>query len=1287
MHWLIHTFRALRSRNAALAIAAVTVPIVAVVALAVVVVGQFGGEPVDAAPDPTSTDYTDAVLARVGAAPDEFVDDLVDGLVPFELSDDERADAISRIATALGTDDSSPAAIADALIRRLGPAATDAATTDELVALLVAEIDPGGAIDSVDALVPAIDAWASSTSPHVLRITAGAGSGILSGLEAMSYEDAVLALDELGSSMQVLEVGLGGIEGLDPLDVPGVAWTADDDARTITFTGATDGLAGRADAFVIARWNGEPTATLLGGLRLANWRLADAGFSGDLGETRLPSTTFLLADRPARLTSGTVGRAAWASVSVDLASGSAVDVEAGVTALTRIDSSDLPDTVSGFVDTNLGSRFGVRATFGSGFGVVDGSAAPSTATLAVEVPGLDPPALPEWIEPSDDLPWVLTLSRTDGDGLTIGLAGGLDAELDGRRRQFAGRFEIADGDESTSGRLVAELREPWRSPFGVGWLDLDTATMTIDVAPGASVARFESTVTVAGRTADLTFEVADGDTASVRLLAATEELTAADAIDLLTRATGAAAPAAVPDMRIDDVLIDIRIDQGTTVAIGGRATVAGQVADVLAGVESVGAGSSGVVLGVALDSWRLADAVPAVDGTLLDELVFPPSALVLSSMEGSIEPDALSEPARRFFGAIDSSGPLRLAPGVSLFGSLDLRDTALEAPLAAIGFDDGQFPVVGTIPGSAIGLGGSSSGSALRDLTLSVRLPEVTPVDAPDWYRGGRLSLVASGAPSLGLEGEMTVHVDGEDLQFVVGAEFARVTTGVELALFGQLGTDRPWESPFGVEWLTVNDAALLLTVDPIGTVGLGFGGSVVLGDQDVEIAMFTELTAGVPTNFAVQGASAEGLAFSDLIAIQSQMAAASGGQPAALTDYPDLAIRDAEIRFAPQPVERLGIEAGFALVGDVWIESGAAPIAALDFRLDASGLTAVGSLQGYDLGPIAWSDIALDLALTADDQYFRFDGEARLFGLRGRASIDLDTDSVFFDSRQVLDDIARAVELFEQLVDDPVGTLTRIDEVFDAAGVPTPPWVGELLDEIEPLIESGTALTDDAIDIILNGGTIPLVALPPGGDPMICRATTPVRASDGRCYTTPPLPATDGVPAGGAAMACPRFAPLASGGDCYTVRPLGERCLASFTWLGKTYGMQLRSGRCYARVLGEWRPSGGLAPTIDRGTPAGGVSKVCLVENPIEVGGRCYSVPPTPAVPGIPGDGADLGCGIGTSEQDGRCWIITPSQADAGLGVTGICTRFDVSCDLDDLVADDLARALFDGVMDRLRD
>jgi hypothetical protein len=554
---------------------------------------------------------------------------------------------------------------------------------------------------------------------------------------------------------------------------------------------------------------------------------------------------------------------------------------------------------------------------------------------------------------------------------------------------------------------------------------------------------------------------------------------------------------------------------------------------------------------------------------------------------------------------------------------------------------------------------------------------------------------VATGQPSLGLEGEMTLMIDGEELTFVVGAEFARATAGVELALFGALETERPWEQPFGVEWLTVDDLALQLSIDPIGTVGLGFGGSVVIGEKDVEVAIATEISAGVPTNFAFEGASGSGLGFSDLVALQNRMGGASGGSAASLSGYPDLAVKDIEVRFAPRPVERLGIEAGFSLVGDVWIESGGSSVrfAALDVRLSEDGLTAAGSLRAYDLGPIAWSDVELDLALTAADQYFEFDGEAEVFGLRSGASVDLSADSLFFQGSQALEELRRAVDLFEQLVRDPIGTLNRVDEIFEAAGVPVPEWISELADAIETVTSTGAALTEDAVDIILNGGTIPLVTSPPNGEAPACLSSTPLEGGDGRCYTTPPIPATDGVPSGGDAKACSRLAPKESGGRCYTSTPKGKVCLASFEFLGKTYGMILRNdGRCYAKIpklTGGYRyePSGGLKATTDRGIPSGGDPKICRVETPLDVGGRCYSVPPTPAIDGIPKAGEPKGCKLLWTLEDGKCWRISPSQAAVGLGAPGLCTQFDVSCRLEDLVSGDIAKVLFDGVIDRLDD
>lgn len=1301
MQWLIHTVRTLFQRNAALGAVVVAVPLVAVGALIVVLAAGSGGGVAEAAPDPLSPTYTEEILDALGTDAAAFVDDTITGLLPdVALTAEQSAEATRRLGEVLGVEGDRPHLIAETLIRRLGSDSVDVGSSDELVARLVAAIDPGGTIASVDDLVDAVASWAGRTSPHVLRVTGGDPDGVLSGLSGLSFEDASGVLERLGATVEVLDIGLGGVDGLGELVAPGVTWEVDDASRSIAFAAVTDDVGGASsELFAVVRWGDRATPSVLGGIRLADWRLADAGFDGSLGERVLPSTTFVLADRSETVAPADMSAAMWGRITVDAPASAALSVERGVNALTSIEGSWLPSAAAELLaGARAGGDLAVQASFGPGFGVVDGTSVPARATLAVLVPGLDPPGLPSWMSPSDDLPWGVTLSVERGGPLEVGFAGGLDVALDGADRPFAARIDVSSDGSNAAGRLVGELRSPWDAPFGADWLDVDTLTMTVDLVDGGGAARFESEVVVAGRDADLRFDLAaSGDASSVRMLVGLERLTAADAVGLLASATGAAVPSDIPDLAIDNVLIDVQAGATTTMAIGGQASVAGQTADVLAGVESAG-GVHGVVLGVALDSWRLDDVVPAVAGTVLEELEFPPSALVLSSLDGSIDPAAMSEPARRFFDGIDGGGPLQLTPGVSLFASLDLRGTALERPLAALGFDDGRFPVVGTVPGSAIGLGGGGAGggSVMSDLSLAVQLPEIAPSGAPDWFRGGRLSLVATGQPSLGLEGVMTVHIDGEDLTFVVGAEFARSTTGIELALFGAMETERPWESPFGIDWLTVDDLALQLTVDPIGTVGLGFAGSVVLGEHDVEVAIATEISAaGVPTNLAFQGSSEEGLAFSDLVALQGEMASAAGGSPSSLDGYPDLAVRSVEVQFAPQPFERLGIEAGFALVGDVWIESDGSAVrfATLDMRLDRDGLVAAGSLRGYDLGPIRWSDVTLDLALTRSNQYFAFDGQAALFGVRAGASVDLSADSLFFRGQQAMEDLRRAVDLFEQLVRDPVGTLARVDEVFAAAGVPAPPWVSDLADAIEPLIESGVALSDQAIDVILNGGTIPLPVSPPHGEEPACLLSTPIAGDDGRCYTTPPIPATGGVPDGGAAKECSRLRPNEQGGRCYTTLPKGKVCLASFEFAGTTYGMILRSdGRCYAKipkVTGGYRylPSGGVAPTIHRGTPSGGDPKICQAENPIDVGGRCYTVPPTPAVAGFPSAGVPKACTALWTLEDGMCWRISPSQASAGLGTPGLCKQFGVSCNVDDLVSGDIARALFDGVIKRLDD
>jgi hypothetical protein len=1279
MQWLIHSVRTLFQRNVFLATGALVVVAGVFVGAGVVGLGQFrSGE---TAPDYASESYGRELLGTLGTSPEEFIDDVVTALLPGPLPAQETESLIDELSVVLVSEDAAGFdALSENIVRRLGLAAGDATSLDEIVALLLAEIDPAGTITTVDDLLGAVAAWAAATSPNVLRILPEGATGLLAELATMSYADAAGALAR-ATQNDTLDISLGGIVGLDPMVVPGVRWAIDDATRSISFRGETEAVIGRTPLLLSARWGNDPVPTVVAGLRTRDWRLAEAGFDGRLGDTTLPAGTFLLADRRNVVSAGEVGPAVWDFFTSDHPPLDELVIESGINLLATIDGSALPDSVRAVAGAvPQGARLGVRASLGSGVGVIDGSSRPARATLAVVMPGIDPPALPSWLAPSTDLPWALTLT-TEGGNLDLGLEGGLDATLDGGVRSFVARFGVSSDGDTAAGRLVADLRAPWSEPFGLGWLTFDDLTMTVDLDDSSSSATFSAELFVAQTAATLTFDLrADGAGSSVRMLASIERLDAKAAARFLATATGASLPDELPALVIDDVLIDVRTGVDPTIAIGGEATVIGRRADVLFSVESAPGAGSGVLLGVALDSWRLADALPALDGTLLDEFEFPPTALVLSALDGSIEPADLSAPAQRFFEGIGDGRPLELAAGLSLIGSLDLRGTAIEAPLAALGFDDGRFPIRGTLPGSMLGIGSADGGDPLAGLALAVQLPGITVADGPEWFRSGSLSLVLTGRPSIGLAGSMTVLVDGEELDFNVGAEFARTSLGAELALFGELETQRPWVAPFGIEWLTVNGLALELSLDPVGTVGLGFAGDIVIGSKDLRAAIAVEISAaGVPTNLVLQIESDEGVSTEDLFAVQRVMAEGSGAPAVDTSRYPTLELRDIELRFAPRASERLGVDAGFVIAGEAYAAIAGSPaqrFAFLDVRLTDRGLFATGELSAFTLGPLSWSDVTLDLELSRDAQRFMFDGALTILGTTIDVSIDLSTDSIIMQGREALDELEVIVDGMERVLRDPAAAIGEMPQLFAAAGVPLEPWMEDLFAQMVNLVDQGQQLGEATIDVILNGGSIPLVTSPAGGNDPVCPVTSPI-LDDGRCYLTPAIVSADGVPAGGTAPACQFPNLLQSGGRCYTTKPTTIRT-CPFGWFS------ISSTRC--QNLTGTKTTAKTVTNIP-GIPSGGVAKSCGLLATFS--GRCYVVTPGEVTPAVPDGGADLVCELFSPfEEGGRCYTVTPSQAERGLGVQGLCRVYaEVECNLEDLVDGALLDAVVERLVTRLSD
>ena len=108
------------------------------------------------------------------------------------------------------------------------------------------------------------------------------------------------------------------------------------------------------------------------------------------------------------------------------------------------------------------------------------------------------------------------------------------------------------------------------------------------------------------------------------------------------------------------------------------------------------------------------------------------------------------------------------------------------------------------------------------------------PKGSPEWFRSGVLALEISGEPSVRLAGEMNVMIQEDELAFFLAATLAKA--GISLS--GGLKADRGWEQPFDIQWLTLYKVVLKIGITPTGSVQLGFGANLVIGEKDMDVAV-----------------------------------------------------------------------------------------------------------------------------------------------------------------------------------------------------------------------------------------------------------------------------------------------------------------------------------------------------------------------------------------------------------------------------------------------------------------
>src|SRR5688572_2317059 len=462
--------------------------------------------------------------------------------------------------------------------------------------------------------------------------------------------------------------------------------------------------------------------------------------------------------------------------------------------------------------------------------------------------------------------------------------------------------------------------------------------------------------------------------------------------------------------------LDVVTEGVGSIVATGTITLLGSRTNVLV-ATSRARGSRNYLIGLRPDDWQLSKAVPGLALPALDGMTLSNVGLVITgdSVEKSSGEMGASE--FEFYADLlkEEEFTVKLRPGINLFASIPVDKLPEGHPLLgimdALGIEKGVVRIQGTLGKSLAMLSdpAAATGDALRDLFLRAELPPMRPKGSPEWFRSGQLALEITGDPSLRLAGEMNVRIQEDELAFFLAAALAKEG----MSLSGGLKAEAGWEQPFGIEWLTLYKVVLKIGITAVGSVQLGFGADLVIGEKDMQVAVAIAISAaGVPTNFIFAGESEAGFGLSDLAALQAKMAAAgdsangspgsSSGAAIPLDALPPVEFRNIGLKFAPKDEPDFGVVRGMAVKGRMLLPSGDGSlkdIASVDVNVGADGMWVKGTLAAFEVGPLTWQDAMIDLTATRDVQRLRIAGDIQLLGSRQKVDLDISRTQLKFNS------------------------------------------------------------------------------------------------------------------------------------------------------------------------------------------------------------------------------------------------------------------------------------------------
>ncbi|OGK83330.1 MAG: hypothetical protein A2X52_14685 [Candidatus Rokubacteria bacterium GWC2_70_16] len=455
--------------------------------------------------------------------------------------------------------------------------------------------------------------------------------------------------------------------------------------------------------------------------------------------------------------------------------------------------------------------------------------------LSVPLPGMSPAWKPGF------LGFVDKTQRLFVKGVSGSLIAGITASVDLNLGAGAPlRFTNVTISRDPATRKLSFSSDPITPPAGLLALPQAGASVTAlslaaDIVGGIPTFTLGGTLTVAGKPQNFTATLSGTATASYSIT-----LSGGKLADL----TGWTVPG-LENVSVTNVAVGTGFTSGT-IGVGGLTFD-------IAVFKGAGQQKANVALLFAADL-KLSSLVAALKGTPLDDLTLKKTAFVIAPAENAAPSVSVPAPVSALIGKTS----LALKAGVNISAGVDLSGD-LKTLFDSVGLAASALPLSGGIDPSVFSFGGaggvasSLAAAFLANLDLKIPLGTISIPGAPSSFAARNAQLAIKGATNgitAAITADTSLAIDGHSFAIAGTIALVRKDGTQSISLTG--ASTQSWRKPFGIDWLSVDNVSLAVTLGQNASFGVS-GVTDVGKIRNLTITARIETTGGQVSNIGFE--------------------------------------------------------------------------------------------------------------------------------------------------------------------------------------------------------------------------------------------------------------------------------------------------------------------------------------------------------------------------------------------------------------------------------------------------